>query len=181
MYNLDTSIYIFYIMKYTLFGVFFLSFIGKIRRISDFEDVIRDFNVVNLHLVSFSARFVLFLEFMIIFLLFPNWDLVGFGAVLSFVLLLIFTTLLLKTVFSRGVVSCGCFGAANKFPINWGDVIRNLLLIAVSTYLWLGKVSLNSAFHAYNILFIVYICISLVLLFSYLSDIYWYFTEKQYG
>jgi hypothetical protein len=116
-------------------GVLLVSTVSKLRNRSSFNafaDSVAETGIVAPTLVRPVAAAVVVTEAAAVALLVVP-RLATAGLVLAFVLLLVFTSVVVMAL-SRGIqASCGCFGASAQ-PYNAGHLVRNLLLLAAVAF-----------------------------------------------
>lgn len=99
--------------------------VAKLRRPAETE---RDFADLGLPAASTLARLVPAAELVVAALLviLPGW-----GGVVAFGLLALFTANLAVVVRSGRLVSCACFGAASRAPVSARHLVRNGALLVL--------------------------------------------------
>ncbi len=98
-------------------------------KVTDRRNVLSDFATMGLPAPAVALVAVVGAELATAGLLVvrPRW-----GAVMSIVLLAVFTMALLRLMASGREVRCGCFGANHREPISMVEVVRNLALVCLA-------------------------------------------------
>lgn len=109
--------------------VFSVSFLGKVRDIRAFGNIIDRFQMLPKQMSLLAAYIFLFLEAIIVaMLLVKKLNIFGFS--IAVVLLIIFTIGLWNVLKSDIETSCNCFGISER-KISIYDILRNVIVIII--------------------------------------------------
>jgi uncharacterized membrane protein YphA (DoxX/SURF4 family) len=131
--NIFNSAHLALVFRIILGIVFIYSGLEKIIYAADFAATIQNYQLIPVELTNLVAIILPWLEFycglFILFALFKQAS----TAIIS--VLLIFFMVALASVIFRGLdIDCGCFGGSSD--VSWFRVIEDLLLLAMSLYLF---------------------------------------------
>ncbi len=125
-------------LRVILGALFLVSSLSKLRDITGFARTVRSFNVLPESLVSPFAMILPPVEYIVGVCL-----ILGFytrlAAAVSTCLLLMFTLAVGWSLWTKNIVSCGCFDLLFKSEVSGSVFLRNLLLVIVSILVFAGK------------------------------------------
>jgi uncharacterized membrane protein YphA (DoxX/SURF4 family) len=104
--------------------VFILSFVGKVRNISAFEQTIANFKFIPGRFNRFTALMVLIGEVIVVASMVIGSQWLWPGFLLAALMLVIFCVALASVLIRRIQTSCNCFGSSKKFVSSY-DILRN--------------------------------------------------------
>ena len=113
-------------LRLVFISLFAFAFVTKVKNPVELERTIRKFNLLKPRFIPAVSRLILAMECVISLLLIFNYLVIGF--VLSFLLLLLFSAVLVAVLSSGKTTACNCFGSQSA-PISAWTLGRNGLLL----------------------------------------------------
>ncbi|HET8844895.1 MAG TPA: MauE/DoxX family redox-associated membrane protein [Ktedonobacteraceae bacterium] len=142
--------YLLVFCRITIGLVFVLSFGGKVRNISEFQETILRFHLLPRRLSKAAALLFLGSELAVVVGMIAGGSFLFPAFVLAFLLLLLFSCAMISVLMRGLSTSCNCFGTSQK-PVTATDIWRNVgFLLCASggaiAALWTQNISLNPTF-----------------------------------
>ncbi|KAA3663981.1 MAG: hypothetical protein DWQ04_08045 [Chloroflexi bacterium] len=116
--------------------VFAVSFLGKLRNIDQFTQIITTFKIVPARWNHLTALFFLIGELTVVIFIIVGQHLLSVAFGLAVLLLLVFTTALVFVLARNIQTSCNCFGE-NENLVSKHDIWRNVSLLACAAGGWI--------------------------------------------
>ena len=126
------------VIRFLLAAILIFSGLLKLPDLKGFFVIVVQYNLVKGRLAKFLAYSLPFVEIIVGILLILKL----FLSIVSFIALLLIVTATAGVVYAylknNRLDNCGCYGTKINVPINTKKIIQNIILIAISLYLFLS-------------------------------------------
>jgi hypothetical protein len=114
--------------------VFLLSGLGKLRQFTAFKKAVVDYRILPIRLARIYALCLPWIELAVGLLFLLNLAL-HLALFITFFLLIGFVVALVVNLRANRLLKCHCYGLLGHNQISWGTVIRNLILLTLTSIL----------------------------------------------
>lgn len=166
------------IFRYAIAYVFLIAALSKLRSLTAFQEKLADIvNLKRLSIVGISVGIIATETCVVALLLATSQtNYIAFCALAT--LVGIYSVYIAASIIGKSKNNCNCFGSGQNKIINFGDLIRNIIILGM-TFFCLLNYAQSLQYKLDNNLLTVHYCAAIIaLMLVYFSDIYWYFKHE---